>query len=203
MRRARRDLLNCLVRGVDSLLRRVRRIAVYSNDPECIYRISTGSAPRDISLPDGARIRRGEAVGILHIWPEHIPPISSSGVSLAWATAVAHASSKSLRLLSGYLTEHPELDHLVAFGNQWFFTQGRSAARALERIGFFVLQGRRGDGRLGGMKVMGGRIWTWLLRRAFNEESMRGLRLRDFQRQEIWLTRAVLLEKYGKGSCSP
>ena len=197
MERSENDLLNLLTRYFDWLQRRLRNIREFSADPECIYRLSIGSAPRDTTLTDGTRFRRGEPIGILHIWGDHIPKISPSGITLDWATHMSRALRKSNRLLARYVADEQSLRSLPAFGNDAFLFYTKATVLLLERVGFTVQEQVPADGLWERFRLQIVCRWTWLLRRAFNQQSVRDLKPSDLQYRPIWLSRRVLLEKYG------
>jgi hypothetical protein len=169
----------------------------FSDNPDCIFRLSLGVIRKDAPLLDGTLLKEGEPVGVLHIWNEHMPPIPPSGTDLAWACVTKRAARKSLCLLADYVNNNPELDRLRAFGGESFFLYTRRTSRLLERIGF---EGAvdpppaRWQERL---RMRGVRLWTWLLRRAFNSQSVREHRPKDLLPQHAWLTRRTLMERYG------
>jgi len=196
MQRADRDLLNRLTRAIDRGQRRLRGIREFSSDPECIYRLSIESASRDAVLPDGTEFRQGEPVGILHIWGERMPVIPPSGGSLAWAAKTARLIRRSTRLLAQHAAREKSLQSISAFGNDAFFLPTRSTVPLLERIGFFVLEETPDGGLRRQIGLRSARLWAWLLRRAFNQQSIRGIRPHDLQYRSVWLSRRTLLERY-------
>jgi hypothetical protein len=196
MQHAERDFLNLVTRALDRGQRYLRGIHEFSSDPDCIYRLSIESAPRDATLPDGTVFRRGEPIGVLHIWGDHMPAIPSSGINLAWAARVVRMLKRSSSLLAHHAAREASLQSIPAFGNDAFFIPTRANARLLERIGFAVLEGAP-DARVyqqARIKVV--RVWSWLLRRAFNQHSARGIGPADLQYRSIWMSRRTLLEKY-------
>jgi hypothetical protein len=199
MTRAGMDPLKSLTVALDSLLRRIRGIRTYSDDPQCLFRLSRGAARSSMLLPDGSVIERGTPVGHLHLWSEHMPPIPRSGPNLAWANRTFRAARRSLTLLADHACCDPELARVVAFGTDHFFIAAPSSDRVLRRIGFAVTEAPPPEGRTARVAMAVARIWAWLLRRAFNPQSAAGLRPRDLQQCHVWLMRSVLLERYGSG----
>ena len=191
------DPLKSLTIALDCLLRRIKGIREYSDDPQCIYRLSLGAARRNMLLPDGSCIRRGTRVGRLHLWSEHMPPIPPSGADLAWATRTLRAARGSLNLLADHVSRNPGLARVTAFGTDDFFAAAPSSDRVLRRIGFEVAEEPAPESRPARLALAVTRLWAWLLRRAFNPQSAAGLRPRDLHRRHVWLVRSVLLERYG------
>jgi hypothetical protein len=196
MQRAEKDLLNRLTRAIDRLQRHRRGIQEFSSDPDCIYRLSIESAPRNAVLPDGTMLQQGKPVGILHIWGDHIPAIPSSGDNLAWAAKMVRVLRRSANLLAQHVAEDKSLRSISVFGNDSFFLYTQSTAHLLERMGFAVLDEAPSDGLHQQARMRAVRLWTWLLRRAFNQQSIRGIKPSDLQYRSIWLSRRTLMERY-------
>jgi len=86
---------------------------------------------------------------------------------------------------------------IQAFGGDLTFVYSPAGMRILERLGIEVLDEPSVRG-LGGWIVDGAtRIWTWLLRWAFNPASVRGRGLDVFERRAIWLSVRRLEDLYG------
>jgi hypothetical protein len=190
------DVLNRATKAVDRVLRSLMGVREYCDDRDCIFRLSLGVVREDALLLDGTHLRKGEPVGLLHIWNEHMPPIPPSGTDLAWACATIRAARKSLRLLAHYINSNPALNSLGAFGNESFFLNTRRTSRLLERIGFSGLVNPPPATWQECLRMRAVRLWTWLLRRAFNQQSARGHRPNDLLPQHAWLTRRTLMERY-------
>ena len=196
MQRAEKDLLNQLTRAIDRLQRYRRGIEEFSSDPDCIYRLSIEGAPRNARLPDGTEFQQGEPIGILHIWGDHMPVIPPSGDNLAWAAKMVHVLRRSANLLAQHVAKDKSLQSISAFGNDAFFLDTQSTIPLLERIGFAVLEEVPDDGLHRRARMRAVRLWTWLLRRAFNQQSIRGIKPSDLQYRSVWLSRRTLMEKY-------
>jgi len=196
MQRAENDLLDRVTKALDRGQRYLRGIYEFSSDPNCVYRLSIENAPREVMLPDGTVFHKGEPIGILHIWGEHVPIIPPTGVNLAWATKMARVLRRSTNLLAQYAVKEKSLQSISAFGNDAFLPYTQTTVRLLERIGFAVLEDVPTHRLHQKIRVRIVRFWTWLLRRAFNRQSARGVRPSDLQSRSIWLSRRTLLEKY-------
>jgi hypothetical protein len=196
MQRTEKDLLDRVIRALDRGHRYLRSIYEFSSDPDCVYRLSIENAPRNTALPDGTVFHKGESVGILHIWGEHVPVIPPTGVNLAWATKMARLLKRSTNLLAQHAATEKSIQSIPAFGNDAFFPYTQTTMRFLERIGFAVLEDVPADRLHQKIRVRLIRYWTWLLRRTFNRQSARKVRPSDLQSRPIWLSRRALLEKY-------
>ena len=192
-----KDPLSLFTIAVDKAQRSLLGIYEFSGDPECIYRLSINKAPRDIALPDGTEIRKGESVGIVHLWGEHMPAIPASGVNMAWASRMARVLERSASLLAQHALREKSLQSIPAFGNEVFLLHTEATDRLLKRIGYSVSECTQRDTLDGRIRTRVVRLWTWLLRRAFNPESARGIAPADLQCCAIWISRRALLEKYG------
>ena len=71
--------LGWAVRGVNSLLRLRQGIEEFTEDEECLFRVSRKPAGRSVSLSDGTEIAEGEPLLHLHFWNEHLPMMPSEG----------------------------------------------------------------------------------------------------------------------------
>jgi len=191
-----RDPLSFLTIAIDRMQRSLRGIYEFSTDPECIYRLSIESAPRDTILPDGTQFIKGERVGILHLYGEHMPVIPASGPSLAWASRMARQLERSAFLLAQHAATEKSLLSVPAFGNDVFLLHTQTNARLLERMGYAVLDAVMPDNVYQSFRMKTVRVWTWLLRRAFNRQSAI-IAPADLQYCSIWISRRALLDKYG------
>lgn len=191
------DLLDKLVMAIDRRQRRRLGIREFTDDPDCIMRLALTTARTGAELADGWVIRPGDRVGVLHMWNEHIPRMPPIGPDLAWARAGFHLPVHSLRLLARYVVETPSLKDITAFGGSPTFVYTPNADRMAHRLGFELFDPvpPRGPVEWGAGLVM--RLWSWLLRRAFNPKSAQGLRLRDFQQRPAWISRRTLIARYG------
>lgn len=196
MQRAERDLLDSVTMAIDKGQRYLRGIYEFSSDPDCIFRLSIESSPRNVILPDGTVFHKGEPIGILHIWGEHMPMIPSAGINMAWATRTVRLLRRSTNLLARHVAKEKSLLSIPAFGNDAFLPYTPATVHFLERIGFVVLQNVPANRLHQKIRIRIVRYWTWLLRRAFNRQSSRKVKPSDLQSRSIWLSRHTLLEKY-------
>ena len=186
------DLLDALVRSADRAQRRLLGIWEFSDDPECLFRLSVSRAPAHAVLRDGTELAPGQRVAILHIWGEHFPRIADQGPDMAWAKVVQRRLTKSLRMVAIEFAHNPRLAGLPAFGNvaSFHFTEG--IYRLLERLGFDVLEPRPNHGLPSRLRRRLIQWWTWLLRRAHNPRSVALLGASDLQVRPVWMSRGTL-----------
>lgn len=191
------NLLNRLVVAFDRWQRRRLHIWEFSNDPDCILRVSINRSRLDAELADGTVVRRGDRIGVIHLWNERVPRIPATGPDLEWARVASRSAVHSLRLLARYMLETSDLDGIEAFGGEFGFIYTPVTLRFLHRLGFEVCDPRPPRGLWECIEDTAMRIWPWLLRRVFNPASLRGRTLADMRRRPIWITRATLLRLYG------
>jgi hypothetical protein len=197
------DLLDRLVVAFDRRQRRRLHIWEFSDDPGCILRVSITRSRVEAELADRTVVRRGDRIGIIHLWNERMPRIPDKGADLEWATTLARSVVYSLRLLTHCMLETPDLDGIQAFGGEFGFVYTPVAIRFLRRIGVEVFEPRPPSGLAEWVEDIAMRIWPWLLRRVFNPESIRGRTLDDMRRRPVWISRNTLLRLYGPGAPPP
>jgi len=190
------DPVSRAIRALDAFQRRRMGIWEFSDDPDCIFRIGLGRARRDLELPDGTRIVKGQQVGIIHIWGDHLPVIPSSGADLAWARQTVRRLERSLHLLAQHVSAHPALAHVPAIGNETVFPYTTGTVCMLQRIGFTVSPPVPPSSVFGHLYRFGARLWTWLLRRAYNPESASRESFADLEIRSMWMSRRTLLDHH-------
>lgn len=178
--------------AIDRRQRRALGIREFSADPRCILRLGLTTASARVELGDGTVVQPGDAVGVIHLWNERMPPIPQGGPNLAWARELKQSLLHSFRLLAHHVVREPSLGHLDALGGQLPLVYTTGSIRLLRRLGLEVLEPSPPRGPLEWAVDMGSRVWTWLLRRAFNAESVRGLWPGELQRRAVWISRRRL-----------
>lgn len=191
-----RDLLSRLVVAFDRRQRRRLGIWSFSDDPDCILRLGVGTAHEGVELADGTVVTPGETIGLIHLWNERVPRIPSEGPSLAWARQFKHLLVHSLDLLAHHLVDNPDLDHIRAFGGKLPLVYSTGTIRFLRHLGLEVFESSPPQGVVERGLDFVARLWTFLLRRAFNPESVRNLSLSDFRRRSVWFSRRRLVSLY-------
>jgi hypothetical protein len=172
-------------------------IQEFSDDPRCILRLGVATARADVELADGTVVRRGDTVGVLHLWNEHMPQIPPNGPDLAWAKEFKRSLVLSFRLLASHVAQDPALADIQAIVGDIPLTYTPATIRMLQRIGLQVITPAPPRGLVNRGIDLGMRIWTWLLRRAFNPGSMQDLRLSDLHHRSVWSSRRTLIALHG------
>jgi hypothetical protein len=189
------------VRAIDLALQRYYHVFEFTDDSACILRVARSLSARDIELSDGTRIARGEPVLELHLWNEQLPALPRDGApSLTWGIEMTKRARHSLRLLAAYLARAPQFDHIRALHGEAGFLeldQFPEMRVLAERLGFDFVPG----------DAPGWRVWkyafwqnlfSWWLMWTFNPASLRGKHFDEMARSELWMSRAVLMEKFGE-----
>lgn len=187
-----------LIRRFDGLLRRAYGVVEFCDDPQCLLRVQLARCPRPLRLSDGTEMQRGEAVLMLHLWNEHIPPMGSAGPDLLWTAKVRRGLIRSLRHVAAFVATDPQLAGVRAVGGITVLVplddDGRSAP-LMGRLGFDVVS--RPPGWLGRFGQFWENLYAWALMWAFNAPSLRRKQLLRLQRTEVWMSRQRLLGWYG------
>jgi len=186
--------------GLDWLLRRWHHVREFSQDERCLLRLALNRSERDLVLSDGTRIRRGELIGELHLWNEHIPPMGPAGPDMTWGLEFYHRLLRSLEELASYVSSAREFDDVRAFRGEIALALEDGAGQRIKlarRLGFdLVRTGRmaRGWRRFGDFWA---NLYSWVLIWAFNPASMRGKGFLRLERVQLWISRETLLAKHG------
>ncbi len=110
----KQTLLAKAVFGLDRRLQSQSGVFCYSSDAKCIFRVSLTELQSPATLDWWTTLPQGAKVAELHLWNEQLPVLSEYGSQVAWALAFSRSLANSLRHLSAYLAEHPELDSVRA-----------------------------------------------------------------------------------------
>jgi len=188
-----------VIRRFDSFLRRLYGIHEFTAEDDCILRIGFAKSDRELTLSDGTKILKGETIGELHAWNEHIPPMPKEGPDLAWGLRFHRLMRRSLVELAKYIERAPEWKGVRAFrGEPAVDAQEglKQVTELLGRLGFDLLPLGRSISRLKPFLEFWENIYLWGLIWTFNPASLKGKRLLDLQRCQIWISRRRLLERY-------
>jgi hypothetical protein len=194
------DLLDRFVVALDRWQRRRLGIWEFSDDPACVFRLGLARSHLDARLADGTVVRRGEIVGVIHVWNEHMPQIPPEGPDLTWARSFGRSLIHTQRLLVRYVAASQAFDTIQAFGGEATFVYTPGSIRMLNRLGMEVFDPLPQRG-VRWFIDLGARIWVWLLRRAFNPRSVKGLG--DIERRPFWMSKRTLLALHGPRSSPP
>lgn len=183
----------------DWFLRRLYGIREFTPEDNCIVRIAFRKSNRELTLSDETRILKGETIGELHFWNERIPPMPKDGPDLAWGLEFHRLMRRSLAELARYIESAPECKRVRAFRGETAVDSQeglKQAAELIGRLGFDLYPLGRSVSHLKPFLEFWENIYLWGLIWTFNPASLRGKRLIDLQRCQIWISRRRLLERY-------
>ena len=189
--------LTWTMRGIDALLRRRLGILEFTEDPECLIRISLARAQRLVVLPSGDVIRPGERVLQIHLWNEHVAIIPQTASTTAWGNLFKRRMRQSLADLSRHIEQEPDYRDIAAITASPTFPDRLgplTLTRVCEYFGWEIVASDRRmpfhslHAWLDSLLVRG-LIW------AFNPAALRG-RGASYSRIEVWMSRSRLLERY-------
>jgi len=183
----------------DCFLRRLYGIYEFTREDGCIFRIAFCKNDRDLTLSDGTKILKGETIGELHFWNEHMPPMPDDGPDLAWGLQFYRLMRGSLAELARYIESTPEWKGVRAFRGETAVDGQEGLQKATEllgHLGFDLLPLGHSISRLKPFLEFWKNIYLWILKWTFNPASLKGKRLLDLQRCQMWISRRRLLERY-------
>jgi hypothetical protein len=191
-------ILYGLIFGFDSWLRQWLRVSEYSDHPLCIFRIQVSQLDHTIVLADGASAQPGDRIIDLHLWNEHVPRMSSDGVSVGWALEMSRCVDVSLRELAAYLSFEWELEDIVIIrGNVVFCTADKcdELIRLCSRLGFECPCGGLPIGLAEQLLRFGQNLLISMMVLVLNSAALRADTLRR-TRVGLYLTRKQLMARY-------
>ena len=189
-------MLRALIRRFDAFLARQYGLFNFSDEPDCVLRLQITTASHQLSFPDLV-VQTGEPVLLLHLWNEHVPPISPEGVDLRWVINMQRSFNKSLEMAGKYMqSEHRAADIRAVGGiTVLLFAGSRSSGeRFMERLGFTVMPYTH---PLGWFGEFWENFFSWWLMWAYNPASLRTRRLFGQHRAEFWMPAEKFLACYG------
>jgi hypothetical protein len=191
--------LGWAVRGVDLLLRHGMGIQEFTDDRECLFRISLESSMQGVRLSDGTLVRAGDAVLVLHFWNEHLPPMGRAGPNAAWANLFRRRMRRSLEVVASFVERESSYRSIAAltgappFGSRIGAVQ---MVRTAQRFGFDVIDPDGEPELRERIHTMFDSILLWGLAQAYNPAALNGKRLLR-HRYRLWISRARLIRRYG------
>jgi ceramide glucosyltransferase len=192
-------LIRGLVRRLDAFLRERQGIFEYCAEPDCVFRVSMGTCDEETALSDGTRLHPGDAVCELHLFNEHMPPLSGDGANIRWAVEMHRRVCHSLTMLAEAFGTDRRFDavkglHCISvLGSRDGPKQTQRMAR---RLHFDVIDATRPPTLASRLHQAGenllilGLVWT------FNPAGLRTAKLAR-GRHRLCMSRGVLLGKYG------
>jgi hypothetical protein len=198
-RAARPNLLQHAILLMDAIMRRSLHIYEYSQDQGCLLRLAIRANDHGVTLADGTHVREGMPVGELHLWNEHLPPMPKDGPDMAWGLAFGRRMKQSLAQLAAHLESDPRLEEVqalrgdVSFGSPYELEHWTAM---VEHWGFELVSRPGPDGAWSRLANWAEDWYARGIMWAFNPTSARDLRLAEARRDEIWMSRQVLVTRY-------
>jgi hypothetical protein len=191
--------LSWAVRGVDLLIRHRMGIQEFTDDRECILRVSLEAATHGMRLSDGTFVREGDLVLTLHFWNEHLPPMGDVGPSAAWANLFRRRMRRSLEVVAEHVEREAAYARVVAVNGAPPFGSRIGAVQMVrtgQRFGFDVIEPGAEPELRERIHTMFDSILLWGLAQAYNPAALNGKRLLR-HRYQLWISRTKLLRHYG------
>ncbi|MFI5341706.1 MAG: YkoP family protein [Candidatus Methylomirabilales bacterium] len=190
-----------LVRRLDAHLRRTCHIFEFSHSRDCLFRLALGTSTEEVILSDGTIVHRGELVGELHLWNEHIPPLGDRRSDVAWAITVRRQLAQSFQEFAAYIQTDPRFERVQAFRGEGAFGSRYSPVRLARMAKRWAFDLFPRDGAAGWWRRSAD-FWenlyaTWLIW-AYNPASLRGSRIPESRRDQFWISRDTLCRRYGE-----
>jgi hypothetical protein len=180
-------------------LRQRQGIREFTDDKECLLRISLEPAGRDIVLSDGTVVHERDTVLHLHFWNEHLPVMPSAGPSAAWANLMKKRMRRSLIAIADHLARDHQFDDVRAvhgappFGSRLGALQ---MTRIAQRFGFDVVDPDAPREWRERIHVVFDSMLLWGLTYTFNPSGLKAKGLLRY-RHQLWISRRKLLLRYG------
>jgi len=193
-----RDPFRDLVRALDEWMRRRQSIIEFTDDPNCILRISLEAADRALILADGAAVRLGDPIIEIHFWNERLPQ-ASSAVGLGWGGRFGRRLRRSFDDLAVLIERDPRYLDVVAIRGRLAFAGVRNDAdcqRFGAWFGFEVAEETRGVTLRHRLHDIAEDFWLLALTYTFNPGALPGRSLVR-RRDDMWISRAGLTQRYG------
>jgi hypothetical protein len=186
-----------LIRAFDRWLSDVEGVYLFDDDPQGLLRLRWAQADRDISLGERT-VAWGTRILELHLWNDHLPPMSKEGADLAWGLKVERRFVHSLRRLALVLEANPAYAEVPALrGTTVLLDPGDPSGgeSLMTRLGFTTVPSHRS---LGGFGDFWENFYAWWLMWAYNEPTLRNRDMLRLRRMQIWMSREQLLAAYGR-----
>ena len=184
-----------MFRLLDRLLQRIYGVFEFTDDPECLFRLSVTQLSRPLLLDDRT-ISAGAEVLILHFWNERMPQLSKKGSTLAEGVQSQRQIIRSLRAVAVEIQRSSRLANVQAVGGvtALITTNGPTGTEKLFRhLGFTIVPYHNPLGRFG---LFWENLYSWLLIWTYNEAGLRRRPLLNLVRTGEWMTVQKFLARY-------
>lgn len=194
-----RQLAQRIVLGFDTIQRHRHRVFEFDDDPDCILRISHVKSPVDRVLADGTTVRKGDPLIEIHYWNERIPAMRADGIDMTWGMRFHRCVLHSHVLLANYLHARPDCRDVVALYIESSFVDWWRYEKFLTALGYEYHRLSAGSfsQRMAWRFI---RLYVWSIAWVLNPASLRGRTVGNTGRGEAWMSRSVLMQRYGAGA---
>jgi hypothetical protein len=193
-------ILSGAVRRLDATLRRRQGIIEFTDDPDCILRLSARRAEAELALSDRV-VQRGQWIGEIHFWNEHIPPMGIRGANIVWGAAMRRRLRQSLASLAAFVECDGRFADIDVFRGELAFRPDKELNRMrclASGLGFEIMERASGAGIAHRFLAMGQTIFLWGMVRTYNRGALRTFdRLACPAWFQFWMTRETLRRIYG------
>jgi hypothetical protein len=186
-----------MVRALDSWMRLRQGITEFTDDPNCILRVSLEAADRDLLLADGVVVKLGEPILEMHFWNERLP-LANGAIGLGWGGRFGRRLRRSFDNLAVALECDPRFSDVVALRGRLAFAGVRNSAdcrRFGAWFGFEVAEETRPITLRRRVHDVAEDVWLLALTYTFNPAALHGRSLVR-RRDNMWISRARLVERY-------
>ena len=191
-----------LIRGIDWLLRRFKRIVEFDRNPDGLISIAFVRADDELRLADGTTLRPGDRVLELHLSNERLLRIPAGRADLGRATALRRRVLQSLRRLAALMPADRRFDAVKALRIEPALAGARAAnvlGRIVAKYDFAMALDGRGTPAGSWLFRVVDNLWLSLLAWTFNPRD--GGRWRaDRRRRTYWISRTSFLARFGGGA---
>ncbi len=190
--------MRAAVRTLDRYLREKLNVIEFSDDPDCLFRIRSTTAYRDLPLPDG-EVKKGEPVAEIHWWNEHIPSVSDDALDLKWAVTMRRKLVVTHQEMAQQVLHNPNWKNFKAIGatTALFPASQDTWRRKMKRLGYIVLPHKNPQGRF--VEFWEG-VWAWMIWRTYQSGTLRILSPFQISRSDFWMSTANIVRMYGDKS---
>jgi hypothetical protein len=188
--------LERFVRSLDAYMRRCQGIIEFTDDEQCILRISLRPARKSERLAGN-----GEWIGEIHLWNERIPQMPPGGADMMWGALMRRRLRLSLFMLAQFVQSDPRFSNINVFCGETAFASGKSLDQTRGMASFFgfeITENHRSSGFLGWWERLGEAFYLWGMVRTFNPGALKPGSLMKPAWFKFWLSRDSLLKKYGR-----
>ena len=190
-----------MIRALDRLLSWWLGLFEVWDDPDCIFRVRVTKLRRNLQIHEG-EVLAGAPILELHLWNEHIPPMSADAPSISAAVQLRRALAFSTQELAGRMKTDPLLHGVEAVGGVTpLFSAGEGSAmeNVFIRLGFAI---RPYHNPMGRFAEFWEEVYAWMIMRAHYRGNQRHRPLSKIRRTDFWMSAEEFLRRYDSEGAS-